>query len=60
MKNDGNIKKQELLSGITTIEEEISEVCANENAEKIRDQVKGFSTLDGGFSVVGMWHVKRK
>ena len=37
-----------------------SENCANNNADKIRDQVKGMSSIDGTFSSMKMWKIKKK
>ena len=43
---------------IDIIEQDIQQHCATENAMKIREQVKGLSTLDGGFSNSGLWKIK--
>ena len=44
---------------LSTIDHEIQQHCANENAEKVRKQFQMMSNLDGGFSANGMWKVKK-
>ena len=51
---------KDILLQIESIEQDIQQHCATENAEKIMEQVKHLSCLDGGFSASGMWNIRKK
>ena len=54
--NNKIVLQKELLG----VESDISEMCAQQNVEKIRDQIGNLSNLKGGFSGIGMWKLKKK
>ncbi len=57
-----NENKHDLVTKrkIESLESEIQQCCAEENAKLIRDQVRDLSSLTGTFSSDLMWKVKRK
>jgi hypothetical protein len=54
------IGKNILTTKIKEIESKITEMSAEENAKKIKEQTENLSSLNGGFSTIGMWKVKNR
>lgn len=42
------------------IEDNLTKLSANENAQNIKKQVENLSSLNGGFSTLGVWQVRKK
>ena len=53
-------KDEKTINAISSIQSEIQNHCAEENAQIIREQVQNLCNLTGNFSTNMMWKVKRK
>ena len=53
------LAKNILEKYLVKIEDEISEMCADENAKIIREQVENISNISGEFDSNKMWQVKK-
>ena len=58
LKKADDIFKEEIEEKLNEIDEELSEIVADENRKKVIDNFKEFSTPDGLLNTNGMWKVK--
>lgn len=59
LKNLKGKNKIEAESKLTEIENRISELVSEKNAKKVINQFKGMSNIDGNFSNMKMWNVRK-
>ena len=58
--SDCKLGQQITKSEIERIEDEISTVCSNKNANLVRDYIKDLDSSSGNFSHLGMWKLRNK
>lgn len=60
LKSENDISTKKILNKkMEQLDEELANMCAKENSEKIKEQVKKYSNFDGTFCSQGMWEVRK-